>query len=79
MGAVRPDRDRGEGLKAGGVVTPSAPDAGGGVRVGEEGPPQQYGGQDDESDGYCIVHAFHKAGGVPKLQSNKINMLEFCC
>jgi len=54
MGVCRPDGHGNTGRKA--VVFPVFPDAGGGVRVGEEGPPQQHDGQDDESDGNCINH-----------------------
>jgi len=54
-----------QGLKA--VVLLFRPDAGGGVRVCEEGPSQQSGGQDDECECDCIVHELLKALGVPKL------------
>jgi len=53
---VRFDLYRNEGRKA--CFLSSCPDAGVGVRGGEEGPPQQRGDQDDESDSDCINHEF---------------------
>ena len=54
MGVCRPDRHGNLGRKA--EIFPVFPDAGVGVRVGEEGPSQQHDDQDDESDGNCINH-----------------------
>ena len=54
MGGGRPDGHGDPGRQA--EIFPDFPDAVIGVRVGEEGPPQQHGGQDDESDGNCINH-----------------------
>ena len=62
MGAVRPlCRDQGHEA----IVFSVAPDTVS-ARGAEEGPPQQRGGQDDESDRKCIVHGSLKALGVPK-------------
>ena len=67
MGAIRPDWHRDQGCKT--IVRSVDPDAGGGVRIGEEGPSQQHDGQDDESDGKCVVHGPLKASGVPNRLS----------
>jgi hypothetical protein len=45
MGGCRPDGHGDPGRQA--EIFPVFPDAGGGVRVGEEGPPQQHDGQDE--------------------------------
>ncbi len=55
MGAFRLDRNRDKSLYAV-FVSFLFPDARVGVRVGEEGPPQQRDSQDDESDSDCINH-----------------------
>ncbi len=54
MGAFHFDSGRSQGRCA--FFPSTCSDAGGGVRVGEEGPSQQRGGQDTESDNDCIVH-----------------------
>ena len=62
MGAVRPlCRDQGHEA----IVFSVDPDTVS-ARVAEEGPPQQRGGQDDESDSKRIVHDSFKALSVPK-------------
>ncbi|MBG0791770.1 MAG: hypothetical protein H0S80_14865 [Desulfovibrionaceae bacterium] len=66
MGAFRPDPDRRQSRVA--EVFPVFPDAGSGVRVGEEGPPQQNDGQDDKSDSDSINHGQVKAQAVPKVK-----------
>ncbi|BDQ37678.1 hypothetical protein SYK_20380 [Pseudodesulfovibrio nedwellii] len=55
MGAIRFDGNRDKSLYAV-FVSFLFPDAFVGVRVGEEGPPQQRDSQDDESDSDCINH-----------------------
>ncbi len=72
MGAFR-HSCRDQGRKA--ICFSVNPDAGGGIRVGEERSSQQRGGQDDERDCKCIVHDFLKASDVPKLFDNNFNVL----